>query len=150
MRVAGVPLMALLGACAGQDSPSATGSTPAALASNYRQIVAGHVRETFFDPYSIRDAEIGAPKMAAGPSLNRDGGFYTPWVVCVRANAKNRMGAYTGKHVTAIGMSGTEVVNSWDEAHYSRMVCEGVAYAPFPEIDAIAAVQTPAPAKKSR
>ena len=26
----------------------------------------------------------------------------TPWIVCVRANARNRMGGYTGKSLTAV------------------------------------------------
>lgn len=103
--------------------------------ANYRQIAATHIRSVFFDPFSIRDAEIAPPKRGAGPSLNNDG-FNTPWVVCVRANAKNRMGGYTGRTITALAISGNSVVNSWDEAHYSRMVCDGAAYEPFPEIEA--------------
>jgi len=105
------------------------------------------VKSTFFDPYSIRDAEIAPPKRALGPSLNEDG-FTTPWVVCVKANAKNRMGAYTGRKVTALAVSGGKVVNSWGETEYSQMVCGDVVYEPFPEIEE--GYKPPAPARGQR
>src|SRR4029079_12361303 len=64
--------------------------------ANYRQIIAAHVRQTFLDPYSIRDANIAPPKPGwafVGGSL---GQYKTGWAICLRVNAKNRMGAYTG------------------------------------------------------
>ncbi len=113
----------------------AEGTAPSEPApSNYRQLAAAHVRASFNDPYTISDAEIAPPKLAMGPSLNADG-FKTPWVVCIRANAKNRMGAYTGRTMTAIAMSGGKVVNSWDEAHAAGMLCADARYEPFPEIE---------------
>lgn len=129
---------------------AASDTTPAQSASssgppqNYRQFAIDHVKKTFFDPYSIRDAEISAPKLAAGPSLNSNG-FNTPWVVCIRANAKNRMGAYTGRKVTAIALSDSGVVNSWDETQYSQTVCGDASYERFPEIEA--GYQAPAQAR---
>lgn len=121
---------AVVSACAGQ-APSSTADIPPA---NHRNIIAAGIRDAFVDPYSIRDAEIAPPKRAVGPSLNTDG-FTTPWIVCVRANAKNRMGGYTGRQVVAFAVNGGKVVNSWDEKHYSGAVCDGVAYEPFPEIE---------------
>lgn len=116
-----------------QNTTTAQGPSSSPPA-NYRQLAIDHVKKTFFDPYSIRDAEISAPKLAAGPSLNSNG-FNTPWVVCIRANAKNRMGAYTGRKVTAIALSDSGVVNSWDEMQYSQTVCGDVSYERFPEIE---------------
>lgn len=135
----------LLGACAIALAGCQTdGGTTASVASttadagpppaNYRKIAADYVKATFKDPYSIRDAEIAAPKPGSGPSLNADG-FKTPWVVCMRANAKNSMGAYTGRKISALAVSDNRVTNAWDETQYSRTVCEGVAYEPFPEIE---------------
>ncbi|WP_025036107.1 hypothetical protein [Bradyrhizobium sp. DOA9] len=118
----------------GEATPSANAATAGAPPANYRQLAADYVKSSFKDPYSIRDAEIAPPKPGTGPSLNSDG-FTTPWVVCLRANAKNSMGAYTGRKVTALALSNEKVVNAWDETQYSRMVCEGVAYTPFPEIE---------------
>lgn len=144
---AAIALAALVTACAGHtpqsSGPVASGDVPPA---NYREIVAGSVQDHFVDPYSIRDAEIAPPKRAMGPSLNTDG-FTTPWVVCVRTNAKNRMGGYTGRQVMAFALSSTAVVNSWDEAHYSRMVCGNVVYQPFPEIEQ-GGVKTPPKSKR--
>jgi len=114
---------------------TAAESVPSVPPANYRHFVAAHMRTSLFDPYSVRDAEIAAPKRALGPSLNADG-FNTPWVVCVRANAKNRFGAYTGRSVSAYAVSAAGVVNSWDEARYSQIVCAGADYGPFPEIEA--------------
>jgi len=102
--------------------------------ANYRQIAASYVKTSFKDPYTIRDAEIAEPRPGRGPSLNADG-FKTPWVICVKANAKNSMGAYTGRKTTALAVSNGAVVNTWDEDHYSGMVCEGAVYQPFPEIE---------------
>ena len=92
------------------------------------------MKSSFKDPYTIRDAEIAAPTPGRGPSLNANG-FATPRVVCVKANAKNSMGAYTGRKVTALAVSDSRVVNSWDETQYSLMACEGAVYQPFPEIE---------------
>jgi hypothetical protein len=110
----------LIGVClilAGCATPAdGTGPYPA----NYRQIVSEHVRATFFDPYSIRDAQIAAPKADGAPVL-------TPgWVVCMRANAKNRLGAYIGPRETAFIISGGRVVNTLEET--GHLFCAGSRY----------------------
>lgn len=137
MRVLGIFVALLLVGCqtAAQDSATTQASSTSGPPANYRQLAAEHVKKAFFDPYSIRDAEISAPKKGSGPSLNSDG-FNTPWVVCLRANAKNRMGAYAGRKVTALAMSDAAVVNSWDESQFSQTVCGDAAYERFPEIEA--------------
>jgi hypothetical protein len=136
MRTASLAVMtaALTTACSGPASQTPGPTAGEVPPSDYRRIVAASVKDLFFDPYSIRDAEIAPPKRGVGPSLNSDG-FTTPWIVCVRAHAKNRMGAYTGRKITAFALSGGKVVNSWDEAHYSALVCQGVAFEPFTEIE---------------
>lgn len=101
---------------------------------NYRQIVRDYVRQTFKDPYSIRDAEIATP-ITNGPVLVPPmGPVAMVWVVCVRANAKNAFGAYTGLQQVAVVIHKGRAVNSWDEQHYSGHVCSGATYQPFPEI----------------
>ncbi len=117
---------------AGQSPASASAGPPPA---NFRQLAVEHVKTTFKDPYTIRDAEIAtAPKRAMGPSLNSDG-FTTPWVICIRANAKNAMGAYTGRKFTAIAMNSEKVVNAWEAPEATGYLCSGEAYQPFPEIE---------------
>lgn len=144
-RVFVVVVALALGGCQTAGQGTTQSEPPPA---NYRQIAIAGVKSSFFDPYSVRDAEIAPPKRAAGPSLNEDG-FTTPWVICIKANAKNRMGGYTGRKVTALAVSGGKVVNSWDEAKASLMVCDGVTYEPFPEIEE-GYRPTAAPAPKRR
>lgn len=125
--------------CGCQTDGSGTTATPIGSPDgpppvNYRTTSAEWVRANFKDPFTIRDAEIAPPKPGTGPSLNADG-FKTPWIVCLRANAKNSMGAYTGRKMTALAYSGERIVNSFDEAHYSGFVCQGASYQPFPEIE---------------
>lgn len=129
----------LLAACAlalagCQTDGAAVAAQAGPAPANYRQLAAEHVRTSFKDPYTIRDAEIAAPKPGSGPSLNADG-FKTPWVICMRANAKNALGAYTGRKVTAIAVSDARVVNAWDDVQAAGYICQGVAYEPFPEIE---------------
>ncbi|MBB3147737.1 hypothetical protein FHS21_004169 [Phyllobacterium trifolii] len=56
------------------------------------QIVAA-IRDTFPDPYSIRDAELS--QMLAFDQ----GGF-----VCLYANSKNRFGGYSGRQYSIVGV----------------------------------------------
>lgn len=118
----------------GGGTATAAGSPAGPPPANYRQLAAAHVKSSFKDPYTIRDAEIAPPKLAMGPSLNSDG-FTTPWVVCMRANAKNSMGAYTGRKFTAIAISGDKVVNAWEAPEATGFLCADLAYQPFPEIE---------------
>ena len=131
-------LMACAVALAGCQTDGGGTSAVAAQAgpapANYREIAADYIRSSFKDPYTIRDAEIAAPIPGRGPSLNADG-FKTPWVVCVKANAKNSMGAYTGRKITALAVSDSRVVNAWDETQYSAVACEGAVYQAFAEIE---------------
>jgi hypothetical protein len=104
--------------------------------ANYRDIVARHVRENFFDPYSIRDASIAPPKPG---ELSRTDAIAVErgWIVCVRANAKNRMGGYIGLKTSANLVRGGIVQTSHSgEQHYEvRTNCAGAVYEPFREID---------------
>jgi hypothetical protein len=72
----------------------ATGSRPSGevgpFPSNYRELVAQHIRAEFLDPSSLQDVWIAPPYRAR--LMFTDG-----WMVCVRVNAKNAMGGYTGQ-----------------------------------------------------
>jgi len=110
---------------------------------NYRQLAAEYVKRSFIDPYSVRDGEIAAPKVAMGPGILGDGSWGTPWLVCVRADAKNRMGAYAGLSETAVQVYGGKAVGSYggpaDFAGGSidagAAACAGASYKPFTEIN---------------
>lgn len=115
-------LLLLMG-CAPQyrDAPERAGPPP----DNYRQIAATYIRANFFDPYSIRDVSLSQPII--GRMFNEQG-----WIVCIRANAKNRMGAYTGLKDTAILIHGGRVIDSDSTA---SAVCGRQTFAPAPDIE---------------
>lgn len=90
----------------------------------YRQIARDHLKSTLFDPYTVRDAMIAEPKIS-GPLI------YRGWLICVRANAKNRFGGYTGLQATGIMVRQGSVIRSFKDA---GMWCGDATYQPFPEL----------------
>jgi hypothetical protein len=104
--------------------------------ANYREIIARHVRENFIDPYSIRDASIAPPKPG---QLSRTDAIAVEqgWIVCFKANAKNRVGGYTGLKTTAYLIRGGSVItsHSGDDHYEVRTSCSGVAYESFREVE---------------
>lgn len=121
--------------------PSTTGAPPTGAApppTNYRPAVAAQIKSTFFDPYSIRDASISRPLYATAV---HDGTNITPmsgWIVCVKANAKNRMGGYTGQEFSAFLFSGENIKTSLSGPEFSLqldMHCKPAVMEPFPEIE---------------
>lgn len=76
---------------------------PGPAPKDTKSVVREHVRTTFNDPYSLRDTEIGeaeANQIAGG------------WLVCFRANGKNRMGAYIGLTTIVFQIRNDKVVDS--------------------------------------
>jgi len=105
--------------------------------ASYRETVATHVRESFFDPYSIRDAEISEPVFRTAIF---DGVTPIPrraWIVCVRANAKNRMGAYSGRQFTAFVFDREAIALSLSgkEPSQASQHCSTATLQPFQEIE---------------
>ena len=117
-------LLALAGCATSSPDLASIGPKP----SNYREIVAAQVRATFFDPYSIRDAGIAEP-FPGGTVITYDWQSGEGWVVCLRANGKNRFGAYIGVKETAFVVRGGKVVHTLDET--GALFCSNVRYEPF-------------------
>lgn len=82
---------------------------------NYREIVKNAVRSTFFDPYSLRDVSVSRP--VCGQVVEKYG-----WVVCLRANGKNKFGAYTGLSGTAFIINHGKVIGV-EGGSFGDMVC---------------------------
>jgi hypothetical protein len=107
--------------------------------ANYRGLIAAHKSDIFKDPDSVRDASISAPKRGSGPYLSPNG-FITPWIACVRANAKNSFGGYTGKQLTAVIISRNAFVEAkgGPSQYYgdlgSMWCMDHQNYEPFPEL----------------
>lgn len=120
---------AVLSACqtTTDGGPVSTASAPEAdLPPNYRTVIRAAVRERFFDPYSIRDASISQP--IAGATL-----VGSQQTVCVRANAKNRLGGYTGRRATAFTFRQGQLTRA--DNRYAETTCRDAQYQPFPEIE---------------
>lgn len=140
-----VRAIALVGASMLLTGCAATTMAPASTADagsppiNYRSAVAASVTSTFVDPYSIRDASISAPLYA---SAVFDGVTPIPrkgWVVCVRANSKNRMGGYVGQQLTVFLFRGEAVYTSIGGPDYAGQVVDHCASAVFTDFDEIEA-----------
>jgi hypothetical protein len=81
-------------------------------------------RDYFFDPYSIRDAEISDVVRLNDQGLE---------AVCVKANAKNRMGAYTGRTATSVRLIKGKPTSTLENAPACSM--PQMRYRPFPELE---------------
>ncbi|NCU19444.1 hypothetical protein EOM89_01615 [Candidatus Falkowbacteria bacterium] len=99
--------------------------------TNYRSAVLDHARQTFFDPYTVRDASISQP-LQVGYGLT---GQQMVWVVCVRANARNRMGGYTGIQETVVAFRGNAVDPTRSGSAGGGTACRGAVYSAFPELE---------------
>lgn len=85
-QISAIGMCALtLTACASLNKPEDAGPLP----TNYRQIIQENLKKYLVDPYSMRDVEISKP--IPWYAVAKHG-----WLVCMRANTKNRAGGYTG------------------------------------------------------
>jgi hypothetical protein len=129
-----------LAACQTTDSGSPTAISD--LPTDYRQQILARAKAEFVDPYSVRDAAISTAPIASGTPLTG-----TTAIICVRANAKNRMGAYTGaKMISYIFQSGQITMT---DQQYAAMTCGTAVFEPFPELEAgYQPPASPAPKRK--
>jgi hypothetical protein len=99
-----------------------------------RAAILREIKSTFFDPYSVRDAEISN----ASPSMTIDG--QTMFNICLRANAKNQLGAYAGRQVTQYYFTAaSELVGS--NTTSAGLLCGSseLRYLPFTEAEQLGA-----------
>lgn len=90
------------------------------------QIVKG-ARDFLRDPYSVRDVEIS--EAIQHPT----GGFL---MVCVRGNAKNAMGGYTGRKATMVSFSmDRKLMGAVEDQPFCYD--QRIKWHPFPEIYAL-------------
>lgn len=121
--------LALLSGCASSDDRVLTetqgGANINVLPANYRAEILAYQRSYLNDPTGIRGAMISPPALkAVGKSTER-------YVVCVRFDAKNPNGAYSGvRDHLAIFQAG-----KLDQMGVTREQCRDAAYEPFPELE---------------
>lgn len=113
-----------LAACATTDPRLAMANIEANLPTNYKALIIDHAKRDFFDPYSIRSARISEPRSWGKLIL-----------VCVEANAKNRLGGYTGIQPTVYEFINKELSTSFSN---NVFLCPSdITYRPFPDLEAI-------------
>jgi len=134
-RWVGLALSAVFGAtvlfgCVTDTQKADAGLFP----ENYRAMAKDYLRRTLFDPYSVRDAEIAAPTVQQSIHIIDPS---PGWTICVRYNAKNRMGAYAGTTENALLVRGDRVTVSLHEltTPMPRIgMCRDAKWEPFQEL----------------
>ena len=128
-----------LAACASGPSREAREARVNVFPDHYKADLAAAVRTYVADPTKIRDAYVSDPGIRAIGPQNR-------YAACVRFNAKNSDGRYTGsKDVLAIFVSGRfdQFVDvspppaAANQANPLRELCAQADYKRFPELEAM-------------
>jgi hypothetical protein len=122
MRLLLALIVLMQGACV--STPSINSSRLGPYSADYETIMAAYVRDAYFDPHTLRDVAISAPDPGRIGSVQG-------WAVCVRANGKNRMGAYAGRQTTMCIINHGAVVASLEGAS----ACDAKIFAPWPEME---------------
>lgn len=89
-----------------------------------RSYLAEQARTFLADPYSVRDVAVSSVTTLI-PKANTT-------LVCVRGNAKNRMGGYVGMTVYAIRMTGDTATGSFENDPFCGD--PRLTWYPFPEL----------------
>lgn len=111
-----------LSGCASTPEAADAGPFPV----KYREMAKDYLRKTLVDPYSVRDAEIAEPEVKSS--------FYLvdpapAWMICVRYNAKNRLGGYAGFTENVLLVRGDRVtisINELTRGLPSSAICKGL------------------------
>ena len=101
-----------------------TDTNPGLPPSDYRRLMKTYINKDFFDPYSLRDVALSEP--VAGQMYGSYG-----WIVCLQANAKNRMGGYIGLSKTAYLIKNNAIATTEKNSPF----CETVPLQPWPEME---------------
>ena len=117
-------IVGLLAGCTVTPNPDAIGPYPA----DYKQTLKAHVLRTYFDPYSIRSVSVSEP-------IQGHLFFQQGWIVCLEANAKNKMGGYIGLQRTAYLINRDNVTQKMKNSplcNDTKMI-----YSPWPELEQV-------------
>ncbi|NBJ13693.1 hypothetical protein [Microvirga arsenatis] len=99
-----------------------------------RAAIVQYVRENFKDPYSIRDAEISNSWRTA---VSQQQLGQNALAVCVRMNAKNSFGGYTGRKANGFILVNGKVAGAEEDSAACNNPQRATGWSPFPELMAI-------------
>jgi hypothetical protein len=128
-----VGALALAG-CASQDlGPSSAELTAQwesqnILPKDYKNDLLAFLRTYLNDPTHVRNAGVAEPTRKAVPGGER-------YVVCLRYNARDTDGKYTGTKEGAAVYVSAKLDRFIDVKRDAHDLCKGVVYAPFPELE---------------
>ena len=124
----------LLGGCATPD----LGPTPAELKArweaqnvypqNYKADLIAFLRTYLNDPTHVHGAAVTQPVL-------KDVGQGPRYIVCLRYNARDNTGAYTGMKTGAAVYVSAKLDDFVDQPKQVQDLCKDAVYAPFPELE---------------
>jgi hypothetical protein len=94
---------------------------------NYKQDLLAFLRTYLNDPTHVRDASVSPP-------TRKDVGQGDRYVACVRYNARDSDGKYTGIKVGAAIYASAKLDRFLDTPRVTGELCKDAVYAPFPEL----------------
>lgn len=113
-----------LSGCVTQEQVDKVMASQRAPSAAIKQAIVKDARDYLVDPYSVRDAEISSVMDTPDGKLQ---------FVCVKANAKNRMGGYTGRSTISVRLVGSRPVSTNPNATACGMPL--LRWYPFPELE---------------
>jgi len=106
----------LISGCA-SNQKSGAGPYP----ENWKSLAMNYIKTNYADPYSIRDSQIAPP-------FRSNKAFFDSWIICIRNNAKNKFGGYTGLRATDLIVQHGQIV----QEDTVPSDCRGARYESFP------------------
>ncbi|MDX8521127.1 hypothetical protein [Mesorhizobium dulcispinae] len=115
-----------LAGCVTQEQVDKVVATQRPATTAEKSAIVSAARDYFVDPYSVRDAEISNVVRLNDQGLE---------AVCVKANAKNRMGGYTGRQATSVRLLNGKPVGTLENAPACYL--PQMRFERFPELEAL-------------
>ncbi len=121
-----VTMMLVLASCASPQQIKEVMATQRPPTAAEKAAIVQAAKDYLVDPYSVRDAEISNVVRLSDQGLE---------ALCVKANAKNRMGGYVGRRATSVRMLHGKPIGTLDDAPACDL--PQLQYHPFPELEAL-------------
>ena len=95
---------------------------------NFKADLLAFLRTYLNDPTGVRSASVAQPTL-------KDRGPGQRYIVCLRYNARDNTGAYTGMKTGAAVYVSAKLDDFVDQSKQVKELCKDAVYAPFPELE---------------